>query len=341
MKKIKVEKAVGMVLCHDITKIIPGEFKGQAFKKGDVIREQDIPDLLRLGKRHIFVWEYAEGTLHENEAALRIATAAANGGVTLTEPKEGKVNLVARRRGLLKVNADALEEVNDIEQVVLSTMHNHQVVDEGDVVAGTRVIPLVISEEKIKMVEQICRNVRGLVEVKAFQEIKVGIVTTGYEVYSGKIEDKFGPVVKSKLAAYNSVVLDQVIVPDDRAKIADAIKMFIKNGAELIITTGGMSVDPDDSTPAGIRSTGAVTVTYGAPVLPGSMLLLAYLDGVPILGLPGCVMYSKTTIFDLLLPRIMAGEKISRREIVRLGHGGLCHECQDCRYPSCSFGKGA
>ncbi|MHB1420273.1 MAG: molybdopterin-binding protein [Bacillota bacterium] len=341
MKKIKVEKAVGMVLCHDITKIVPDEFKGQAFKKGHVIREQDIPDLLRLGKRHIYVWECAEGNLHENEAALRIAQAATIGGVTLTEPKEGKINLVAKRRGLLKVNADALEEINDIEQVVLSTLHNNQVVDEGEVVAGTRVIPLVISEEKILQVEQICRHSRGLVEVKAFQQMKVGIVTTGYEVYTRKIEDKFGPVVKSKLEAFNSIVLDQVIVSDDRSMIADAIKKFINSGAELVITTGGMSVDPDDATPAGIRATGAVTVTYGAPVLPGSMLLLAYLDGIPILGLPGCVMYAKATIFDLLLPRIMAGEKITRREIVRLGHGGLCHECSDCRYPSCSFGKGA
>lgn len=340
MQKVHVHHAVGMVLCHDITQIIPGEFKGRAFKKGHVIKEQDIPKLLELGKEHIYVWSPDSDMVHENEAAQRIARAAAREGIVFTEPNQGRVSLIAEYDGLLQVQTRVLEEVNVIEQVVLATLHNHYLVKKGQIVAGTRVIPLVIEENKISKVENICSSQDGIIRVKPFRKVEVGMVTTGNEVYYGRIKDGFGPAVKKKIQEYNSHVIDQIFVPDSPEAIVAAINELVARGVDIIVVTGGMSVDPDDVTPLGIRLAGAEVVSYGAPVLPGSMTLLAYLGEIPILGLPGCVMYCKNTVFDLLLPRILAGEKITREEMTRMGHGGLCLECQTCSFPACPFGKG-
>lgn len=339
MRRVRVEEAVDMVLCHDITRIVPGEFKGPAFRKGHIVRPDDIPELLKLGKEHIYIWECGEEYLHENEAALRIAGASAGSGTGLTDPVEGKVNYVAQWRGLLKVNVQGLNRVNEIDEVILSTLHTNQVVEKGSVVAGTRVIPLVIKSDKLDLVEQICRDTGPLVEVKEMKPFRAGIVTTGSEVYHGRIKDRFSPVVREKLSEYGCQVIHHVTLPDDAGLITGAIKDLANNGAELIIITGGMSVDPDDVTPAAVRASGAEVVSYGAPVLPGAMFLLAYLGDIPVMGLPACVMYFKATVFDLALPRVLARERITRQDLARMGHGGLCLGCKQCRYPQCSFGK--
>lgn len=340
MKKIPVEKAVGHVLCHDITKIVPGEFKGPAFKKGHIIREKDIPELLKLGKEHIYVWETRPGILHENEAAVRMARAAGGENIRLSEPAEGKVNLISTIRGLLKVNVAALARMNAIEEIMMATLHNNRVVGENCPVAGTRVIPLVIEESKIVLVEEICREAGGILSVRPFKPLITGVVVSGSEVYHGRIEDAFGPVVRRKVEAFGCPVIHQVIVPDDKERIAAAAREMLDRGAEMILITGGMSVDPDDLTPAAVKSLGAQVVTYGAPVLPGAMFLLAYLGNIPVMGLPGCVMYARTTIFDLVLPRVLAGERLTRQDIAGLGHGGLCLGCADCHFPHCPLGKG-
>ena len=339
MKTVRVEDAVGMVLCHDVTQITPGEFKGRAFKKGHIIQPEDIPRLLDIGKEHVYVWELKEGFLHEDDAAIRIARAAAGPGVTLSEPKEGKVEFSAAAAGLLKVNSEALYRINEIDQVICATLHSNQTVIERKVVAGTRVIPLIIEEHKILQVEKICSTYYPLMEVKPFKPHSVGIITTGSEVYQKRIEDKFTPVLRRKFAELGSTVVQQRVVPDSIDMIARAIAEFIGEGVELIAVTGGMSVDPDDVTPAGIKAAGGHIVSYGAPALPGAMFLLAYSGTIPVLGLPGCVMYHRTTIFDLIVPRILAGETITREDIIKLGHGGLCGNCEKCRYPDCSFGK--
>lgn len=340
MQKVHVHDALGMVLCHDITEIVPGEFKGRAFKKGHVIEEKDVAKLLRLGKEHIYVWNHQEGMIHENEAALRIAGAIKKAGLTLTEPNQGKVSLVAECDGLLSINLDALADINSIDQVAVATLHHSYPVKQGQIVAGTRVIPLIIEDSKISTVESICQKHDGVVEVKPYCQPKVGMITTGNEVFYGRIKDGFGPAVKRKLQEYSGEVVEQIFLPDSADEIAAAIKQLKDKGMDLIVVTGGMSVDPDDVTPLGIRQAGAEIVTYGAPVLPGSMTMVAYLDDVPILGLPGCVMYCKSTVFDLLLPKILTGSRITKAEIVRMGHGGLCLECPTCSYPACPFGKG-
>lgn len=339
MIAVPVEKAVGMILCHDITQIIPGKFKGAAFKKGHVIKEEDIPRLLDIGKKNIYVWEINDEMLHENEAGERIAKAVAGNGILLTEPNEGKVSLKTSCKGLLRINTRALEKINGIDEAMIATLHTDILVDEGSIVAGTRIIPLVIEKEKIQNIEAICKKEGPIVWIDNLKKVKAGIITTGSEVYSGRIEDKFGPVIKDKLAKVGSEVIKQIFVTDSMDMIVDAIDDLLKNGAEMIIITGGMSVDPDDVTPASIKKSGANIISYGAPVLPGSMFLIAYKNNIPILGLPGCVMYHEITIFDLLLPRILAGENIKKEEIKKLGHGGLCLNCPTCTFPKCGFGK--
>ena len=339
MQKIRVQDAVGAILAHDITKIVPGEFKGVAFKKGHQVRAEDIPLLQDLGKEHIFVWQDEVGLLHENEAARRIAMACAGEGITLTGAIEGKINFLARERSLLKVNVPALHSVNSVPEVIVATRHTNQVVQAGTVLAGTRVIPLVIPLARIALVEELCSRQGPVLWTKPLLRKTVGLVTTGNEVYHGRIVDKFGPVMSAKMAAFDCPMLPQIMVPDDSEIIAQKILSLIHEGAEIVAVSGGMSVDPDDVTPRGISLAGAELISYGAPVLPGSMFLMAYLGDVPIVGLPGCVMYCATTILDLFLPRLLAGERVSHDDFVALGHGGLCLACEVCRYPVCPFGK--
>ena len=338
-KTIPVEQAVGTVLCHDIPRIVPGQSKGPAFRKGHVIKAEDVPVLLQIGKEHVFVLEMPSDHVHENEAAQRLAVAAAGPGIRLGDPSEGKVNLIAEADGLFYVNVAALEALNTIEDVVFGTLHTHISVKAGQIVAGTRVVPLIFEEKKLVEAEHLCRRHRPLVTIRPFKAWRVGMITTGSEVYHGRIQDAFGPVVREKFEGLGSHITRQILVSDSVVKTVAAIEELIAEGAEMVVLTGGMSVDPDDQTPASIRAAGAEVITYGAPVFPGAMFMLAYLGDVPILGLPGCVMYYQASIFDLIVPRLLAGEHITRGDIAALGHGGLCSGCAACRYPICGFGK--
>lgn len=338
MKSIHVEKAVGMILCHDITEIVPDVFKGRAFKKGHVITEEDIPKLLNLGKRYVFVSDF-DGRVHEDDAAKRIAVAACGPGLSMSEPCEGKVTFVAETNGLLKVRAGTLESINSVPDVMFASLHSGQSVAKGQSVAGTRIIPLSTEESNVVNVEKLCRAEQPVIEIKPFAPFRVGMVTTGSEVYSGRIKDGFGPVVKRKFQELGSTVFRQILVSDDLEMTVNAIHELLDQGAEMIAVTGGMSVDPDDQTPSAIVAAGGEVITYGAPVLPGAMFMLAYIGTVPVVGLPGCVMYHKASIFDLVVPRLLAGETVLRSDIVRMGHGGFCLSCKECRYPACGFGK--
>ncbi len=339
MKSVSVYDAVGMVLCHDATRIVKGGHKGPAFKKGHIIRSQDVEALLDMGKANVYVYDLAEGYLHEDDAATRIASAAAGPGLQLTSPSEGRVNLTASLNGLLKVAPEALRQINSVDDVVFATLHGNLPVECNQPIGGTRIIPLVTREENVRRVESICREYSPVIQVKALRALPVGIVTTGSEVFHGRIEDKFGPVLHVKFAELGCPVMGQVFVSDDPAMTARAIRKFLDEGAGMVAVTGGMSVDPDDRTPAAIQDTGAHVVTYGAPVFPGAMFMLAYLGAVPIIGLPGCVMYYRTSIFDLIVPRILAGETLTRADFIGLGYGGFCSGCAQCNFPQCGFGK--
>ena len=344
MKCVKTQDAVGHVLCHDIVQIIKDVKKDTAFRKGHIVTEEDIPVLLSLGKDNLYIWEKTEGILHENEAAEYLRDICLNENMTETPVKEGKIEIIADADGLLKIDVDRLKAVNSLGEMMIATRHTNTMVKKGDKLAGTRIIPLLIEQEKMEKAKEVAGD-KPILSLLPYKKKKVGIVTTGNEVYYGRIKDTFGPVVMDKVKAFDADIMGQVIVNYDMEKITNAVLDYIDQGAELVLCTGGMSVDPDDKTPGAIKATGARIVSYGAPVLPGAMLLIAYYekDGkqVPIVGLPGCVMYAARTIFDLVLPRIMADDMITADDLADLGLGGLCLNCKVCTFPNCGFGKGA
>jgi molybdopterin biosynthesis enzyme len=322
LKVIPVEEAVGLPLAHDITEIVPGKHKGPAFRRGHIVRAEDIPKLLDIGKRHLYVMELDKDEVHEEDAARRLAKAAAGAHLLLSDPSEGRVNLVAGISGLLKIDVELLYRFNSLGDLMLATLPSNRYVKNGEVVAGTRTIPVVVREELIRKAEALC-SAHPIVEILATPARRVHLIVTGSEVYSGRIQDGFEPVVRKKLAEMGSELADKKLATDDPEQISGLIRVARDAGAELILVSGGMSVDPDDKTPEGIRRSGARIESHGFPVLPGSMFLMAYLDNVPILGLSGCVLHDAFSAFDILLPRLLAGETITRADIVALGHGGL------------------
>ena len=338
MKKIKTTEAVGHVLQHDITEIIPGEFKGRAFKKGHIITEEDIPHLLRLGKDHIFVFKLGEDKIHENEGAMILGKLGQGENISLgDEVKEGKINFNSYVDGILKVDSEKLFELNMLGEISFATLPNNIPVKKGELVGGARIIPLVIEKEKMDRAKALIKD--PILNIRPYKKYKVGIITTGNEVFYGRIEDKFGPVILEKLKPYNSEIIGQALCPDDKEIIKEKAREFLDKGATMIIFTGGMSVDPDDMTPTSIIELGGELISYGAPVLPGSMFLLSYLGDIPMMGLPGCVMFAKKTVFDLVLGRVMTGERLTKADIMRYATGGLCQSCEVCHYPNCTFGK--
>ena len=338
MKLIKTEEAVGQVLCHDMTQIIPGEYKGPRFRKGHIVTKEDIPVLLSMGKENLYIFEMDENKLHENDAAEILCKICKGKNISRSEVKEGKIELTAEIDGLFTIDREKLSTINSIEELMIATRHGDTAVHKGDKLAGTRVIPLVIDKDKLTQAQNITDNT-PILNVLPYTLKTAAVITTGSEVYHGRIEDKFTPVIIEKLKGFGITVTEHLTVDDGIENITSAINS-VKGKVDMILCTGGMSVDPDDNTPGAIKQSGADIITYGAPVLPGAMFLLGYYeDGTPVMGLPGCVMYAKATIFDLVLPRITAEVRLSKADFVAYGEGGLCLGCEQCTYPHCSFGK--
>jgi hypothetical protein len=337
--KIKVENAVGTILAHDITRIIPGKFKGVGFKKGHIVKNEDIPELLKIGKEHIYVLNLSEDQLHEDDAALRIAPAICGDNLTWTEPSEGKSNIVSRRDGLFKVDSRGLMRINMLGNIIVSTLKTNFPCKKGQKVAATRIIPLLIAKKKIEKLETLAQRFRPILQLVPYRKLRVGGVVTGSEISKGLIKDEFDQYVARKVKDYGCELVKKIIVPDKPQSIANAVINLKTRGCELILTTGGLSVDPDDVTKKGIKKSGASIMAYGSPILPGAMFLYALLDNTTILGLPACVFYHPTTIYDFILPRILAGDQITKQALAEMGHGGLCLDCETCRFPNCSFGK--
>ena len=339
MKLIRTEEAVGHVLCHDMTQIIKDQYKDARFRKGHIVTEEDIPVLLSMGKEHLYVWEMNENMVHENDAAERLLALCGQENMTRSEVKEGKIELKAACDGLFRVDSRRLVAVNSLEEIMIATRHGNTAVKKGDKLAGMRVIPLVIEEGKLKAAKAAAGE-EPLLELLPYVKKTAAIVATGSEVKKGLIQDTFTPVVKDKLAAYGIETISVSYSGDGVENVAGAVTEARATGADVILCTGGMSVDPDDNTPGGIKASGANIITYGAPVLPGAMFLLGYYDdGTPVMGLPGCVMYAGATIFDLVLPFVAADVPVTRAQIVALGEGGLCLGCKPCHWPTCPFGK--
>ncbi len=339
-KKVKVEDAVGLTLAHDITEIRPDEFKGVRFSKGHTVKDTDICHLMRLGKNHLYILDLDETRVHEDEAVAELAQALAGSGIEYQEnPKEGKLELRAVHDGLVKINVEALIEFNMVPEVMCAAIHTNTPVKKGEKIAGTRAIPLVILRERLDQALAIARSNAPIFKVTPFKHLTARLIITGSEVYDGLIEDKFEPIVKKKVEAFGSHLAETIILPDDRQKIGETITSFLEKETDLLITTGGMSVDPDDVTRYAVQDAGADPIYYSAAALPGAMFQLAYCGKVPIIGIPACGLYHEATVFDIILPRLLAGERPDNRDLARLAHGGLCLDCDTCRYPKCSFGK--
>jgi hypothetical protein len=342
LKKIKLKDAVGTKLAHDITEIRPGEFKGAAFLKGHTVCDDDLCHLQKLGKNHLYQLDLAEDEIHEDEAAAILAAGLAGEGIVWQDaPREGKIKLLAEKDGLFVVNTTSLAAFNMVDEVMCATLHNHTLVKAGEQVAATRAIPLIMKRAPIERAAYIAQQNGATLSVKALRAAKVGLVITGNEVYHGLIEDRFAPILSEKVTALKGTVAALAFAPDDPEIISNAIRTQLERGCELLMLSGGMSVDPDDVTRKGIRLAGASEIHYGSAVLPGAMFLVAYIGDVPLLGVPACGLYHRITVLDLVLPRILAGEKIGKAELAYLGHGGLCRDCEECVYPHCPFGKGA
>jgi molybdenum cofactor synthesis domain-containing protein len=341
IKTIKLEEAVGTRLAHDVTEIRPGEFKGPAYLKGHLVCEADLCRLQRLGKQHLYLLDLEEDEIHENEAAAILADALAGDGVIWdNHPREGKIKLWAAHDGLLQVDAPALAAFNMVEEVMCATRHRHTLVKQGELVAATRAIPLVMKRAAIERAATLARQHGAVLTVRPVRRARAGLIITGNEVYHGLIQDRFAPVLTAKLQSLGSEVRALNFAPDEVDLISRLILAHLSQGCDLIFVTGGMSVDPDDVTRQAIRLAGAQEIHYGAAVLPGAMFLVAYLGEVPLLGVPACALHHRVTGLDLVLPRILVGERIGQSELAQLGHGGLCLDCPQCHYPRCSFGKG-
>lgn len=339
MKKIMVEDAVGQTLCHDMTAILENGFKGVAFKRGHVVTAEDIPRLKDIGKDHLFVWDPAADEVHEEDAAILAADAICGQGLVKSGPSEGKIQLSAAADGLFCVNGPALTEINSLPDYTVACRPNYTRVSAGEKLCGCRIVPLTTKRETVDRAVEIARAGYPVMEVRPFRALKSAVIITGSEVFYGRIKDKFEPIMREKLDGYGSAVLGVTKCPDELDAIMAAIADYKLKGAELILLTGGMSVDPDDLTPTAIRASGAELVCQGVPMQPGNMLTIAYLGDTALVGVPGASMHFPTTSLEVFLPRIFAGVRIKREEIAAMGEGGFCLGCQVCRYPLCSFGR--
>ncbi len=337
MKKVKVQDAIGMTLCHDITAMVDG-FKGAAFKRGHVITQEDIPKLLDIGKQHVFIWEENAGEIHEEDAARRLSQMTTVDGAHYGSVSEGKIQLFADQDGMFRVDKALLAAVNRIGDITITTLPDHYPVKAGDRLASMRIVPLVTEERQIAEAEALCAG-KQLYDLRPFKPLKVGIIITGSEIYHGRIKDKFERVARAKLAHYPAEILGVHVCDDELDMIVGAGRTLLAEGAELLIFSGGMSVDPDDLTPSAIREMGAEIISYGVPSQPGNMTLVAYLDQAALLGVPGAAISRPTTMFDVLLPQIFCGDPLTKDDLIRLGEGGLCQMCDNCHFPNCTFGR--
>ena len=327
MKLVKTIDAAGFILCHDMTRIIPGKSKETRFRKGHIIGAEDIPVLLDMGKEQIYIWEKEPGKLHEEEGAEKLRVLCQGTNIAANPVREGKIELTAEIPGLLKINSKKIIELNSIGDIAIMTLRGNRSVAQGEKIAALKIIPLLIDEEKLNRAEKICGGEKTI-NIIPYKQKKIGLIITGNEVFLRRVPETGSAIIKKKIEVFPAECVEIILVEDDHAKITAAIQSMIERGLDMIICTGGMSVDPDDKTPLAIKNSGARVVSYGVPLMPGTMLMLAYHEKsgappVPVIGAPACVFYEHTTALDVLLPRLMADDMITREELALLGEGGI------------------
>jgi len=342
IQAVPVEEAVGRHALSDMTRIVPGREKGPAFRRGQELTAGDVCRLQQMGRGRVYT---VEGTdpgsawVHEDEAALAFAAAMAGEGISYTDkPSEGKIDFEALRDGLLLVDSERLEMFNLVPGVMCSARQPFSVLGRGRRFAGTRAIPLYLARTEFEKAMSILQE-GPLFNVRPLRSANVGVLVTGTEVFRGLVEDKFIPIIRHKVEKLGSRIAEALIVPDEKPAIQEGVQRLLDSGSDLIITTAGLSVDPDDVTRQALLDAGVQDMLYGAPILPGAMTLIARIGSVPVFGVPACALYFKTTSLDLLLPRLLAGIPISRQDLARMADGGYCLNCKKCTFPKCPFGK--
>lgn len=333
---VKVEDSEGLILAHDLTGIVPFKSKGAVFRKGHKIKKEDIPLLLKIGKEKVMVLSLNEDEVHEDDAAMFIAEKVSGKNIELKNPGEAWIEGYSKTDGLFKLNVKLLKQGLSIPEIVVATIPSNTPVKKGTRITKIKIIPLFIEREKLKRFEDLMLG-GPIMDVIPYKIKTAGVVTVGNEIVSGRVKDAFGPLLKEKLENYGVCMCEQLIVKDEMGEIENAILEEISLGRELIVVTGGMS--PDDFTAKAIAEVGKVSVK-GVPMSPAAMLTIAYRNDVPIVGIPAGALTNRITSFDVLLPRILTGEKITREKVVELANGGLCMNCNECNFPYCSFGKG-
>lgn len=339
MKRVLLEQAVGCALGHDITEVDANrQLKMAVFRRGQIVREEDLAHLRRLGRNSLYVLDGTDdGLVHEDDAAIEVAPLAAGDYIAWDPvPVEGKINFRASIDGLFKVDVDRLYQVNALEIPSLPTIHNNLPVAKGKTVAAFRIIPLHCERQVVDAVRAILST--PLFHVKPYCRRKAAVIVTGTEVYEGRIQDAFVPLLRKKAALYGLTIMDTAVLPDDRAQIAATAEEFCSRN-DLVFVTGGTSVDPDDVTVAALRDAGVRCDLKGNPLQPGNNLTIGYRGGAAVCAIPAAAIFFSYTSLDVFLPRLMAGERIGKDEILRLAHGGLCHRCPTCHYPICPFGR--
>ena len=277
MKLMRTEDAVGQVLCHDITQIIRGVTKDAVFRKGHIIAPEDIPVLLSVGKDHIYVWENDETMYHEDEAAEILRDICMNEGMSASKPKEGKIELTAARDGLFLVNREKLRAINSLGRMIDSHPSRRRRRRAGAKALRHEEYPAGHREGGHGAREG-GRRARAHTEPQAHKA--QGVRRRHHRqrgLLRARIQDTFTPVIEEKMAEFGCEMIGHEVSNDEHERITGCINNLLDMGCELVLCTGGMSVDPDDMTPLAIKNTGADIVSYGAPVLPGAMFLLSYM----------------------------------------------------------------
>jgi len=336
MRSVALENAVGLQFGHDITEVnVAKKIKGRAFKKGQMIVKDDLERLRDLGKNIIYVLEGNEEEVHEDEAALMVAPLIAGNHVTYdSEPKEGKISFYADCKGLFKVDVERLYRINSLEIPSLPTLHSNFSVGPNQQIAAFRIIPLFCQNSIIEEIK--AKLETPLIEVKPYLYNKAGIIVTGNEVFKGRVRDAFIPRISQILKPFDVDVIRQEVLPDEKNRISACIKDF-SNECDIVFVTGGTSVDPDDQTVAALADAGVRFNQQGNPIQPGNNFTIGYKGNTAICAVPAAAIHFRATALDVFLPRLLVGERISKEDVYRAGHGGLCHFCEKCHYPVCPF----
>ncbi|MCC6315368.1 MAG: molybdopterin-binding protein [Thermomicrobiales bacterium] len=299
------------------------------FAKGHRLTAEDAATLAELDEP-IHAVQLEPGEIHEDQAALRLAAAVAGPGLERRGPSQSRYNLVAAHKGQVRVDVDRLRAINRVPGMAVFTLHNRVATVPGKVVTGVKITPVATPESALVAAERIAAG-EPIVQVAPFQPLVVGVISS--EGMSDRVRQRFRDIVTRKMGWYGARVLRFVEVPPEADAVGEAVAALRADGADVILSAGGNTIDPLDPALAALQRMGAEMVRFGAPVHPGSMFWMAYLDETPVVNLASCGMYAKASVADLVLPTVMSGARVDIDELADLGYGGLLDRGMAFKFP--------